>query len=203
MATLVKTFSGQPVRVNFEDGLERQAEALLAALEGQHAQGMTVRAGAHIRFGWSFLIFQEGIGELVVCEPDYTSNPFAETRDDVSVFLRVLASQTALVQMLGVTPIEVSFQDKIIYANGVFESGQIYAERIQPRPEKRDSGWFVGFTNGDNSQANLRSGYVFQLLTHKPILMQTLLLPPGCIVLLDGNQIRDVVDSDDRSLLRR
>jgi len=38
---------------------------------------------------------------------------------------------------------------------------------------------------------------------HKPILMQALLLPPGCIVLLDGNQIRDIVDSEDRSLLRR
>jgi len=140
MATLVKNFSGQPVRVNFEAGLERQAEALLAALEEKHTEGMTLRAGSRIRLGWSFLILQERIGEIVICEPDYTSNPFAETRDDVSVFLRVLASQTALVQMLGVTPIEVSFQDKIVYANGVFESGQLYAERIQPRPDKQDSG---------------------------------------------------------------
>jgi hypothetical protein len=166
-------------------------------------RGTPLRHGARIRFGWSFLILQEWAGEIVVCEPDYATNPFTETREDVSVFLRVLASQTTLAQMLDVTPVEVSFQEKIIYSNGVFESGQLYAERIQPSPERQDSGWFFGFTAGDNSQPNLRSGYVFELLKRKAILMQILVLPPGCIAILDDDLIKDIVGQDDRSLLRR
>jgi hypothetical protein len=37
MATLVKNFADKPVRVSFDDGLERLAENLLVAIEEQCA----------------------------------------------------------------------------------------------------------------------------------------------------------------------
>ncbi|QHE91043.1 hypothetical protein PI93_003840 [Pandoraea fibrosis] len=201
MATLIRPFGEKRVRINFDGALEQTAEAVVNELHRQYANGMVLADGLRIRFGWSFLILLERHGEVVICEPDYGHNPFAQTRDDVSIFLRVLAAQSALTKMLGVAPTDISFQDKIIFADGVFDASQMYAERIEPQQD--DSGWFFGYTEGDNSPENLRGGYVFQLLTFKPILMQTLLLPAGSMVMLENDQIRDILGQDNTSLLER
>ncbi len=205
MASLVKSLSSIPVRVHFDDGLEVEAAALLDLLARQHADGLVLAPGLRLRVGWTFLVLQETDGELVVCEPDYTGNPFQQLRSDVSTFLRVTASHQWLAAMLGVTPTEASFQDKIIYAAGVFDAKRLYAERLPPNAEKNDSGWFYGYRDddGDNSPQNLRAAGLYELLLRKPILMQTTVLPAGCLVILEDDRIQDIVGADNQSLPRR
>jgi len=202
MASVARNIAGRSVRIDCADDLEPQAASVLAVLARQSAAGLALRPGSRIRYGWSILILQERDGGLLVCEPDYASNPFQRTREDLSVFLRVTQAQVRLAQVLGVTPAAVSFQDKLVHADGVFESPRLYAQRTPPQPEKHDSGWFVGYLDGDNSAPNLRSCHVYQLLRLKPILMQALVLPTGCIVMLDDDRIRNIVGPDNESLLK-
>lgn len=178
------------IQLHHSSALAPQADWLLSYLEKMHREGYVFFSGMKIQFGWSFLELHEiGRDAYVIREPDFSGNPFEEFRQDVSVTLQIQAMQNSLIAKLGVLPTVVSFQDKIIIAKGCLGAEQIYMERIPPQPDKADSGWFVGFLNGDNQQSNLQSIYVYQLLS-RPILLQFLLLPAGSLIVLKGDHVK-------------
>jgi hypothetical protein len=188
-------------QLNHAAGLKRQADWLLSHFEKMQNEGTSFSHGMRIRLGWSILELREEGGMYVVYEPDFSKNPFIEFRSDVSVTLQVQASQIDFINQLGLTPLEVSFQDRIIFAKGCMEVGKIYLERVPPQPEKGDSGWFVGFIDGNNDQENLQSAFVYQLLYLRPILLQFLLLPAGYMVVLDGNRVEAILDQAGKSVM--
>ncbi|UTH73452.1 hypothetical protein [Chromobacterium sp. IIBBL 290-4] len=182
-------------KVNHAEGMDCQADWLLSCFEKMQHEGVSFSHGLRIKLGWSILELQSEQGNsLVVCEPDFLRNPFVDFRPDVSVSLQVQASQVAFVNQLNLAPLETSFQDRIIFAKGCWDAKKIYMERVAPRPENGDSGWFFGVVDGNNEPGNLQSGFVFQLLKLRPMLLQLLLLPAGYMVVLDGGGVEAVLD---------
>lgn len=187
--------------INHVDGLEKEAIWLLSYFEEMARNGVSFHNGMKVGLGWSILELRNDSEEIFsVYEPDFSANPFVDVRPDVSVTLQVQASQVALVNHFKLSPVDVSFQDKIIFAKGSMEARKIYLERTAPRPEKGDSGWFVGFVEGDNSPANLQAGFVYQLLSLRPMLLQFLLLPPGLMVVLDEDRVEVILDKEGNPL---
>lgn len=197
MASSTRAIDNKIIRVNYSDELQPQAEWLLDHLDSMRSDGVSIHANQRIQFGWSFLEFKQEGGEHVVHEPDFLTNPLTQTRPDISITLQVQASQLAFINQLRLSPTQASFQDKIIYAKECLSSSKIYGERIDPQPEKGDSGWFFGFVDGNNEPENLQAGYVYQLLSLRPILLQLLLLPPGYMVVLNGSEIETILDPND------
>lgn len=187
-------------QLNHASALEPQAEWLLSYFQKMHKEGVAFFPGMKIQFGWSFLELRETEENIyLVREPDFSGNPFITFRADISATLQVQTSQNDLIRKLGVAPLGVSFQDKIVIAKGCLEAGRVYMERIPPQSEKEDSGWFVGFVEGNNHQENLQSVWVYQLLQSRPMLLQFLLLPAGYMVILDGNNVEKIFDADGNS----
>lgn len=189
------------LQINFTLGMEREADWLLSYLEKIHQEGVIFSNDMKLELGWSMLHFrcEEG-GLLVVNEPDFSKNPFVDVRPDLSVTLQVLASQIAFTNQLRISPLEVSFQDKVIFAKGCMDAEKIYLERIPPRSDKGDSGWFIGYVDGNNEPENLQSCFVYQLLYLRPMLLQLLLLPAGYMVVLDGSTLEAILDQDGKSI---
>ena len=186
--------------VNHVSGLERQAAWLLSYFEKMQHDGISFFHGMKLQVGWSILELRKAADSYIVFEPDFSKNPLVDFRPDVSVTLQVQFSQVDLINRLNLVPTETSFQDKIIFAKGSLDEGKIYLERVSPRPEKGDSGWFIGFVNGNNDPSNLQSGFVYQLLYLRPILLQFLLLPAGSMVVLDGSKVEAILDHDGNPL---
>jgi hypothetical protein len=69
-------------------------------------------------------------------------------------------------------------------------------ERIAAKPG--DTGWYIGRRDGDN--AVLDAIQVYQLLRLRPTLLQYLLLPPGYMVILNGDQVEAFVNDKDETV---
>ncbi|HEX7639889.1 MAG TPA: hypothetical protein VF457_15945 [Burkholderiaceae bacterium] len=201
MMTSFGKCGGATVRVNYAPGLERQADWLLSVLGEMASSGARLAPDVRVQIGWSFIQLRADGDELIVCEPDFAGNPFKDLRRDVSVTLQVQASQNDFISRLGVAPTMVSFQDKIIFSKGCLGVDRIYAERIDPKVNSHDSGWFFGYVDGDNDASNLQAGYVYHLLALRPILLQILLLPAGYMVVFNGERVEDILGVDGKSVL--
>lgn len=148
-----------------------------------------LRDGFKIQFGWSILSLRQQDAGLVICEPNYQGNPFAEWRDDISCTLRVQGEQ---LEILAVAEVEdgmpASFQDRIAFGKGCLSERRIFLFRSKDRPEG-DSGWYIGLRDGPEQQPAYETMYVYELLRLRPALLQVLALPPEYMVTFDGDHI--------------
>jgi hypothetical protein len=125
------------VKVGYSSELEQQSEWLLSMLSRMSQSGILPEDGKRFQLGWSMLVFRKQSDEvLVVCEPDFKKNPFINEVSDVSVTLKNIALQNEFAKQAGVTPVNASFQDKIIIEKGCLGLDRIYMNRIEPVPEK-------------------------------------------------------------------
>src|SRR5437016_1403971 len=117
-----------------DDTFARQAESLLAAVASFHGKGKGLADGVTVQFGFSVLALRRRGNELLVCEPDYGGDPFTQTRDDVTCTLAVLTAQAAVVNRLGVEPVDVRFDDLVVAARGCLAERRVYLQRSEPKP---------------------------------------------------------------------
>ena len=168
-----------------------QAQSLLEALSGIHTQGLSLEDGTHIQFGWSLLALRAHGNELVVWEPDYLGDPFADHLQQADVTLQVVSEQAAVLNTIGIGGEAASYNTKVVVAKGCLREKALYLERRAP-VDKQDSGWFVGRVNQEKELAeeDCETHYIFELLRHRPALMKVLALPVGYLVIFDGDGIR-------------
>jgi hypothetical protein len=170
--------------------LEVQVQWLLEYLKKKFdLESDKIKDGFKMQVGWSILCFVERDSELILCEPNYQENPFQDWRDDITDTLTVQAQQNHILQLLGIaesTP--ALFQDQIVYAKGAFFEKQICLERATNLKEG-DSGWYVGPVTDSKERPAYEAMYVYQLIHHRPVLLQLLSLPPGFSSLVDGNDV--------------
>lgn len=189
------------VVVRCSTALVIQAEWLLGLLHRLWVQGVPIDAGKKIQLGWSILSFrQESPGLLVVCEPDFSRNPFLDTRDDVSCTLSVQQAQNTFAKQIQVEILPVSFQDKVVIAKGSLSTSHIYLER-NADPKKGDSGWYIGPCEPTSSPPDLEAVYVYELLQLRPSVLQCLGLPPGYLVVFQDEEIETVLNADNKNVL--
>lgn len=170
-----------------------------ADLVDQWRDGMTVRVGwALFRLAYD----AEGDGARIQ-SPTYGTSPELTFTDDCSLGLWVQAGQAATLLKAKVDPLDCGYDDRIIYHHDALASPRIYLER-QGNTQPGDSGWYVGPLppTTQASPDNLVSVHTFQLTTVRPEIMKLLMLPAGTIALVDGHTVEEVVDADDRVLIR-
>lgn len=199
MATNIAKIAGNTVVVTASPTLSAQAEWLLSLIERMHSRGMAIGDGVRFQLGWSILTFRKQIDEtLVVCEPDFLRNPFEDELSSVDVTLKVQAKQNEFAEKIGATPVQISFQDKVVVAKGALDDSMLYMERSVPSPEKGDSGWYIGKREKGSAAPELEAIYAFQLLKIRPVLVDALTLPAGYIVFVDGGEIERILDPNSK-----
>jgi hypothetical protein len=184
-----------------DDAFATQAGSLLEAVASFQSQGKRLADGVHVQFGWSLLTLRRRGGDLVVCEPDFDGDPFHEIREDVTCTLRVLMGQVAVVQRLGLVPVEIRFDDKVVLAKGCLAQRRVYLQRSQPRPG--DSGWYVGPVDGpapEQKPENYEAIHVFELLHRRAALLRVLALPARYLVIFDGDEVQGIADPNNNEV---
>jgi hypothetical protein len=173
------------------DGVLRpQAEWLLEYIRKTFgADKGKLRDGFKLQVGWSILSLREQNGELVISEPNYYGDPFTEWHDDISCTLRVQTEQNAILKLAEVDDaVPALFHDKVVLAKGCLDEKRVYLERTKGSPPG-DSGWYVGPTAAGKRTSALEAIHVYNLLKLRPALLRVLALPPGYLVVFDGDEI--------------
>jgi hypothetical protein len=190
MERLAAQIGAKTIIVRCDAALRPQAEWLLAYVRKTFGpDGGKLRDGFKLQVGWSILSLREQNGQLVISEPNYRGDPFTEWHDDISCTLRVQAEQNEILALAEVEEgVPALFQDKVVLAKGCLEEKRVYLERAKD-PPPGDSGWYIGPVADDEQQPKLEAIYVYNLLKSRPALLQVLALPPGYIVVFDGDDI--------------
>jgi hypothetical protein len=178
-----------------------QAEWLLGLIERieQQRGGGFIRDGVRIQVGWSVLTFVQRDNELIVCEPDFDNNPFRDARDDVTCTLTVQSQQNDVLRRVGVDGVPATFQEKVIFAKGCLEGNpRVYLERTAPT--QGDSGWYVGPAGDPDKREELGAVFVYQVVRIRPPLLQALALPPGYLVVFNGDQLEAVLNPHNENV---
>ncbi|ADI91577.1 immunity protein Imm33 domain-containing protein [Acinetobacter oleivorans] len=183
------------ILMRYSSRLSEQAKWLVELIVDMSRKGVSIEDGVKIQFGWSFLIFRNfDDNQLILCEPDFSRNPFSEEKNSIDFTLEVQALQNSFAKHCGVDPIATLFQDKIILVKGCLDKEKLFMERIEPDLEKGDSGWFINTLEDDSEDIEYEAIYAFQLLYLRPEIMSVLILPPEFIVLVDKNTIEKVIN---------
>jgi hypothetical protein len=203
MREVSKLVGGKPVSVACTAGQEPLAEDLLQTL-ARISERDGLRPGSKVRFGWSVLTVRERTGGgLEVCEPDFDGDPLTQIRPQVSTTLGVLAQQTVLARRVGVTPVDVGFEQKLVVARGALDSTRLHLFRSDPASGD-DSGWTVTSDDapgGVDDPDSFETRRLFDFLHLRPVVLSALCLPPEFAVVIDGDRIETVFDAEGRPRL--
>jgi hypothetical protein len=187
---------GKRLTIRCEQRVSLQAKWVLAFLRKFEQEGHLLSHGTRIEMGWVILTIAETDGTLVLLGPDFERNPFFDTTDDLTVFLEVQGMQNDILRRLDIEGARASFQDKIVIAKGALDQDRVYLERT-PDASKGDSGWYIGPVAVSEEQPQLDAVYVFELLKSRRSLLQVLPLPPGYLVVFNGDQIEAILNKDN------
>jgi hypothetical protein len=194
MRTFEETIGGRLVRTTARDeqgALVADVFRVLARI----AREDPPRSGMTLRLGWTLFTLVMDSDALLLCEPDFGSDPLIRTRPGIATSLQVLAEQAAFARACAVEPIDVRFDAILLTGKGALASPSIQAFR-NAQDDPGDSGWTVtpagtveASENADDYEA-IRS---WQLLTLRPALLPGLILPPDHgLMLEDGRPLRAV-----------
>lgn len=193
------TAGGRILRMTCSPRLEEQAVWVLGELAAAITERNEDRTSFTVELGWAVFRLSGDNRELTVMEPDFSGDALKEWRPEVTTSLSVLAQQSDALRRFRVDGKACRFDDKIIYSEGCLEEPNVYLERIGGvRPG--DSGWYVGPVDGD--QGRLVASYTFELLKLRPPLLSVLLLPPGFLVVFNGDDLAAVLNENEQDLLR-
>ncbi|GAB4070284.1 hypothetical protein GCM10028777_35000 [Angustibacter speluncae] len=194
----------EQVSVDCIDSAAEHVPWLLQRLSAAHEQGIPLHPGAVLRFGWSVLVLRrEPDGRLQVCEPDFARDPGADLRPEISTTLRVQAATRDLMAYLDVVdPVPVAYDQTVRVLGDVLDEPVLHL--VRNVPEGTSSGWFVTgpATPGVDALADPVPVPVHRLLVHRPTVIPALALPVGSVLTVQGDRLDQVLDSDDRPLMR-
>ncbi len=197
LITKTKEIGSRVFSLKCDESLESQGEFLLDLFRDTQENAGFLEDGMKIQVGWSILFVHEPkAGQVQILAPDYSSNPFSRTTDDLSATLSVQLAQNQVLKLTGASGETSLFQDTLIASERALESERIYMERTEERHDGI-SGWYLGPVEGQVEQEELRKYYVFQLLTLRPGVLKMLALPKGYVAVLDGDEVEAVLDPSD------
>jgi hypothetical protein len=187
---LTRRIANKQVTIHGADDLKPQAEALLDKLAELDAKGPALHAGSVIDFGWSRLTLEAEGDELVVSEPDFLSDPTKRTSTGVEATLRISLRQAELLQRLGVEGVDARWDSTLALQRGALSTARVYLERMESQ-NPGFSGWYLGEVrdSGPVERKDVESMPVYRLYTERPELLTALALPPGWLVVFDGQII--------------
>ncbi len=200
MISIKKNIGGRLFKVDSEEYLREQAEALLEIIG--NIELSKLKDKFKVQVGWSIFTIVEDSEGFNVVAPDYNKNPFSESTDDLTISLWVQLEQGILLNKLKLGGEMISFQDKIVCAKGVLAVDDIYLERSKEH-EKGDSGWYIGPVDESIATDELEAYYAYQLLKIRPSIIKMLALPSGYMAVLDKDELKAVLDDNDIDILKK
>ena len=203
MKTYIKEINGISYRLALEEELYTQALILLSEIE---KIGDTVRDGYKIQIGFTvFTLNKQSHNEYTIAAPDYMKNPFNDTTTDLTLAVGIQFQQLDILKTCGVVGESVRFDDKIAVADNALNKEYISMQRFSDLGE---SGWCIeGLEKDKNGSFNCVSAseykpyYAYQLLSIRPSLVWCLLLPYGYMVVFSGENILEILNENNESLL--
>ena len=120
MTTYSLQLDHRALALQCDSDLEPQAHWLLQTLAQFDHHGKGLVDGVTVQVGWSLLSINQHHQLLAVHEPDYGTNPFANTVADVSRTLRVLTQQRDMLVHTNTTKQGAipRFDEKIVLRKG-------------------------------------------------------------------------------------
>lgn len=200
MITLKSTKASVPIQVRCSESLREQGQWLADTVAEFEGRGSGIADGGTVEIGWTvFHLRQQSDASLLVCEPDYSTDPFKAVNEDVSNSLTVLVGQIDMLRAVGLKVEPCRFDQTLIVRKGALEQQHVFARR--QKPAAAHSGWYVGPTDspfGTPAPRDLESIPLYALLNRRPQILLALALPVGCMVVWNGTDIVALLDPDGR-----
>jgi hypothetical protein len=184
-----------------EPSQAQQADMVLKKIAANHNTGVGLVDRVKIELGWSEVQLQRRGAELFVCEADYSRNPYSDLRDDITVAIKVGWAQADLARKVAAKTMPCTFLQEVQTVAGCFSEPELMMRRIK-RPKDEDSGWFIGLSKPaphDETEVILS----YQLLKHRPGMLQALILPMEYKAYFRGNDLVSVLDADDLEVFQK
>lgn len=198
---MILKVSGKTIQFFCHDALATQAKwlgGLLRDILKEQGLGF-LKDGATIGLGWSVLKFVQIDDHYLLCEPDFSSNPFSRFRKDLTCTLQVQMEQNELLKLFEIEEgVPTRFDQKMIIAKGCLNEREIYLERIAV-DDPADSGWFIGYKEQPATAMENEALYVYQLLELRPTVLKALIFPIGYLVVFDGYEIVSIVNEQNET----
>jgi hypothetical protein len=197
---------GLELRTLAAAALAAQAGSVLQTVADLVTRPPGIAAGSTVDFsGALFVVASDGDGQVLhVCEPDYGGQGQGQVNRDISGSLLTLVRQLQLIRKVGLEPVPCSVRQTFTAPRALDWSGKIYLQRDAARADL-DSGWFIGSAEPDASDpgddpAAYQVLPIYALFGLRPAAMAALLLPVGCIAVVEGDRIIGVADDQDQEL---
>lgn len=194
-----RTVGGLRLSLMADDRALDAVDMAFSLFETAQTEGMPIEPGLRVGLGFSELQLFMRDGELWICEPHFTSNPFMYLHDDVTLSLSLFLSQLQFTSTAGVEPEPTPFDTKILLVKGAFTYPRLIFRREEPSGHEGDSGWFLTPEGVDSDDLEVQ--YVFELVKQRLAMTRMLLLPVGFSGLFDGKAMVNVWTPDGQPLL--
>ena len=202
MITLKSNKASVPIQVRCADSIGTQGQWLADTIASFEGTGRGLVDGESMQIGWvNFHLRKQADGSLLVCEPDFASDPLRAVNEDVSRSLTVLTAQIDLLRVVDLKAEPCRFDQTLLVRKGTLEQRQVFARRQQPSGS--DSGWYLGPTDtpfARPARADLDELPLYSLMNLRPQILLALALPVGCMVVWDGPQIAALLDPAGRNV---
>jgi hypothetical protein len=177
------------VAINCHKALRAQAKWVLTYLKETFAEKPEkLKDGYKLQMGWTVFCLKGSDADLVLCEPAYQGNPFTDWHTDLTTSLTVQAQQNDVLALTQADGVATLFQDKIVLAKGCLAEPRVYLYRSKAA-SPGDSGWYIAPVAKGSKEPVLEAIFAYELLKHRRALLQVLPLPPGYMVIFNGDVI--------------
>lgn len=150
--------------------------------------------GMKVKVGWSVLTIRQRIQELFLYEPDFLGDAHKDSKEDLSITLRVNAAQARLPRMVpGVRLIGCTCFDTLQVPEDVFAYRKIYMRRIKAPIHSETGLYLSGMDPAEAIKVKepepTKNWETFHLLKERPAILQALGLPADYAAEFDGNEL--------------
>ena len=197
--------NGIEFSVRADESIISQAQLLFRAIKTIPVE--KIRDGYKFEIGFSVFICTTTDDGYKIVVPDYVNSPFLNTTDDLTIALWILLEQIELLNMYGIEGVSTRFDDEIVIAKNALENPIISLQRYSDLG-KGASGWCVEALEKKSdgtfktiAAKEYESIYAYQLLKKRPALIKVLALPYDFIVAFDGDQISEILNESNESVI--
>ena len=204
---MIKEYSEEINGIKFnyciEEVLSSQMRPILNALSGIPKEKIV--DGFRIGVGFSIYTLTGNNNEFDIIVSDYTKSPFVDTTKDLSLAIWIQYEQALFLREHNIEGRAIRFDDVIAVAKEALDKESISMPRFS---DLGGSGWCINEVRIDeNKKFSIRDTdeyetiYAYQLLHFRPQLMNTLLLPYDYIVVCNGDEVVEVLNDKDESII--
>ncbi|MGE0496095.1 MAG: hypothetical protein AB7S38_43220 [Vulcanimicrobiota bacterium] len=172
------------------------AEALLETFASNQPE-----SGTRVSLGWCDLVLAEQGCDLIVCEPDFETEPYFKRVEQVTTALEVASAQANFLKLYDLSPDPCGFRDRLLVAGASLQSPRLVMHR-HSQARAGNSGWYFGPVEAEaisnlEEFAKPMSG---RLVKVRPALLAALTMPEGSLVLVEDDRLVEVRDPQGQVL---